>query len=168
MPKKLPSCSDFIVAAIRATRPTPKNLKPGTSACRGLRLIYSLANQYYSEQQFRRSIDALISSGVILLIARVCERGKREGGEGSYGPTVTERIFSIPPRVPLNEHRWVLNGEGKPVGRAAEEQEKYLKSFHSINLYVVADGLPQRIAKLVSSGNRTKADEIIASLQKKS
>lgn len=154
MPKK-PSCSDFIVEAIRQTRPVRKGLKPGASSGKALHSIFELAQQFYSEIVFQRSVNALIKNGVLLLVAL------STGTNGNWYP---KKFPRIPPGVPLRKSWWYLDANGKSfVGGPG----KHASCMHQIVLYVIADGLPTSVAKVTSNNVTMKAEQIMASVQQK-
>lgn len=159
---KKPSCADFIVEAIRQTRPALKNLKPGTCSGKALHLVYKLAKQFYSERVFRKSLHELSANGTILLAARVKERLLTNSGH--YGCSRQQKIVRIPSKAHLEENYWFFDAKGRPV----EEKERvHVRVMREIILYVVADGLPSSIAKTVSGKGKTAAEEIMASLAQK-
>ena len=151
MPKK-PSCSDFIVATIRTTRPERKSLKPGTVAGKALRFIYSVAKQFYSEDVFRRSLNHLLANDVVLMVADVGEDSK-EHEDRTYR---LQKISRIPTTALLERSSWSLDERGK--------QHQHMMHIH---LYIVTDGLPDKVAKTISGNGTTVAEEIMASLQTK-
>ena len=160
MPKK-PSCSKFIVAAIRATRPIRK-LKPGTRSGKALRMIFSLAKQVYSEKEFRRALKTLIDNGTVLLVAQVKEIKKNPEKHDRYNFGRPQKVLQIPASVPLNESWWYLNTKGKSV----DERKKHSRYLHALILYVVSDGLPGEAANFITGKGLSKAEQIIASIQK--
>ena len=156
MPKEKPSCAEYIVAAIRATRAERKGLKPGTASGRALRFIFTLANRFYSEGEFRRSLATLMDEGTVLLIAAVKENDM--GEESSLRP---RKISVVPPHAPLHKTWWFLDAEGEPVD---SRRGKVFTRFFRPCLYIVEDGLPARIKEFISDG-MTVAEQIMASLQ---
>ncbi|MHB8710483.1 MAG: hypothetical protein ACYC6X_02970 [Minisyncoccota bacterium] len=160
MPKK-PSCAEFIVAAIRATRPIRK-LKPGTHSGKALRMIFSLAKQVYSEKEFRRALKTLIDNGTVLLVAEVKEIKKNPYKYDRHDFGQPQKVLQIPDDVPLNKGWWFLNARGKSV----DEREKHSKYLHALILYVVSDGLPGKVADFITGNGLTKTEQIIASMQK--
>lgn len=156
MPKK-PSCSDFIVAAIRATRSS--HHAPNARGGKALSMIFSLAKQFYSEQEFRRDLQGLMKNDAVLLVAQV-----EEARDTSSSPLRSQKISQIPPGAPLNRRFWTLDAKGKRVDEP-HKAESYTRYWHPI-LYVVADGLPTTIAKFVTGNGTTKAEQIMESLQK--
>ena len=95
MPKK-PSCAEYIVAAIRTTRAERKGLKPGTASGRALRFVNALVCNFYTDEEFRQGLQALIDNGKVLLVAEVYEA--REGFLSHL-----RKISRIPPNVHLNK-----------------------------------------------------------------
>ncbi len=158
MPEKKPDCAEYIVAAIRATRPERKGLKPGTSSGRALRFIFSLASQFYNEEEFRQSLATLLDQGRVLLIAAVEKNDKEEGSSIRL-----QKISVIPPCAPLLKTWWFLDTEGNPV--ESRRGKVVFTRFFRPCLYIVADGLPERISDFVTSDGMTKAEQIMASLQ---
>lgn len=170
MPKK-PRCEDFIIAAIRASRAKQPRLKLGT--CAGIKLcrIFLLAKEFYSEEVFRRSLRALMSKDIVILVADVEEHGASN--------FFLQKISRVPKGAPLSAPydkskffrtpNWYLNARGEYVDD--NKDGVYVKHLRSQVLYVIADGLPVSVAKALSStagagATRTKAEEIMASLQK--
>jgi len=153
---KKSSCSDFIVEAIRQTRPVRKGLKPGTSSGKAVRFIFALAQQFYGERTFRQSVNALIKSGVLLLVAESTERNLL----GWY----LKKFPRIPSDVPLKESWWYFDANGKScLGGPGI----HAYCVHQICLYIIADGLPASVAKVISSNMATRAGKIMASVQQK-
>lgn len=160
MPKK-PSCSDFIVAAIRATRPGRKGLKQGTAVSKGLRFIFSLAKEFYSEWEFRRSLRVLIRDRVVLLIAEIREV---KGEHPAHVFFSLRKVLDVPLSAPLDDSGWCLNAKGKTVD---SRKEKNYTFFWRPRLFVIADGLPASIAKVATDTGTTKGAQIMESLQKR-
>ncbi len=159
MPMKKPSCAEYILAAIRATRPERKGLKPGTSSGRSLRSIFSITSEFYSEEEFRQGLKALLDSGRVLLVAE--GRNVADGTHPSWTPPRLVKVSTIPSRAPLGEGWWYLDAEGESIGSGATINHTRL---NRLCLYLVEDGLPARIAGFITDG-LTKAEQIMASLQ---
>jgi len=156
MPKEKPSCAEFIVAAIRATRAERKGLKPGTASGRALRFVDALACNFYNEEEFRQGLQELLDNGKALLVAEVSEFGT---GKDSF-PHL-RKISRIPPNVCMDEGWWYLDAHEEPVDTC---KVKEYTCFSRLCLYVVEDGLPARIKEFISGG-LTVAEQIMASLQ---
>lgn len=161
MPKK-PSCSKFIVAAIRATRPARKGLKPGTSVSKGLRFIFSLARGSYSEEEFRGSLNSLLRRDEIILVAEVMGVGDPLiSNESFHAPFRFRKIPQILPNTPLNCSGWYQNGE-----RIVDTHDEADEWFWRPRLFVAMDGLPAHIEKCIAGVGTTKAEQIMESLKK--
>jgi hypothetical protein len=144
-----PSCADFIVSAVRETRPPRKNIRPGRSTGKGINFIYALAHEVpYSDEEFRHSIKQTIEVGAILLVARVVVFKKTRRGLKRICRRF-QQLPEIPAGAPLDENSWSLNSDGQPVD---PHKAKYYTHYWSPCLYVVADGLPGRIAKNCGRG----------------
>ncbi len=163
MPKKKPCCADYIVEAIRQTRPVRKGLKPDTFSGRALRFIFAFAKQFYSERVFRQSLNSLLETGIVVIVAQTVEI-QRSLGENDKHNSRLQKISRIPTNAPLEKSRWFFNKQGKFVDFEKREHCRYMKN---LVLYVVADGLPGTVAKAVSGNGTTKAEQIMASLQQK-
>lgn len=163
MPKK-PSCSDYIIAAIRQTRSERKNLKAGASTGKQLHVIYSLAKEFYSERVFRQSLHALIESNTVLVVAKVVDVLKRVGVE-EWRRSETQKLSRLPPNTPLGKACWYFDAKGRSIEFQAGGE--YARRILCIALYVVADGLPDSVKRIISGFGRTKAEQIMASLQSK-
>ena len=161
MPKK-PSCADFIVAAIRATRLKHKDLKAGTTSGKAVSMVWSLAKRFYSEQLFRQSLDFLFKNGVLILIAGVST-------DTGYPGCRLEKIPKINKDWLLHDRWWYFDNDGKIVDSESARKggTSFVRTIRCPRLYIVADGLPKSVARIVHGSGMSKAEQIMASLQKK-
>lgn len=157
MLKKNPSCAEYIVAAIRGRHLGRKYLNSVASSGGTLRSIFALATRFHSEEEFRRSLAALLDEGVVLMVASV-----KDTVLGEESSIRLQKIHTVPPCAPLLNTWWFLNAEGEQINTRTA---KIFTKFFRPCLYVVEDGLPARIAEFVTSTGMTKAEEIMASLQ---
>ena len=160
MSQKKPSCSDFIIAAIRSARPKT----PGTISAINIARIFELTKEFYSEKLFRRSLSALINKKEILLLVDIGEY--KEGACHRYDHCV--KIYSIPLNVPFNKRAWATDMDNNSIPTPENDSKIDHKTICRTKLYVLADGLPSSIRKSIPDHGvtSTKAAEIMLSLKK--
>lgn len=158
---KVRGCKNFIVAAIRQTRLTPKGLNPGTCAGKALHSIYALAKEHYSESVFRESLAELIDRRILLLAGRISEMPH---GTSGWVVGSIRKLSQVPADVPLEKAEWYFDEKGKSMEIPWEKQ--YILYIRHILLYVIEDGLPVTIEMAVSRKVPVSAGQILASLQK--
>ena len=134
-------CSDFIISTARKIRKEPPNIKLGS--CSGVKLtrIYEIVVASYTDCEIRKGLEILLEKGSVMLIAHgfVVTWVK---GRKMY-PFRDRRMLTISDSTPLDK-RVYLDREGLPVDR----HSKYVReSISKILLYVVEDGLPQKVCK---------------------
>ncbi len=160
-----PDCSEFIIEAARSLRQKPNRIRPPTaSAGVALRRLYDIARDVYSEEEFRQGVKTLLNDGAVVVVARQGELECVDGQEHSKqtGPSRDVKVSALPEQLPFGFGKWYLNESNLSV--AAQVAGKY-RSYHSILLYVVADGLPDKVSNLDKRPNRRTAHDIIAAMQ---
>lgn len=168
MTQDKPDCKDFILAVIRRIRRKPTNLKPGTEAGTGLHLVWKFASTVYCEADFRQSLQSLFDSEIMIAVSDI---ERIPSGRSSVAER-DEIIKIIPPNMNLSGS-WRADADGNTIHRSLDDYSK-ARDFDSvyirrITLYIVADGLPNRVAKLLGSrrGNYAiLAQSIIDGMQK--
>ena len=163
---KKPDCSDFIVAAARSIRMKPSNLKKGTSAGVSLNRLFSVAKEVYTANEFHKSLKSLIKNKTILMMGDEVDRMKVEGQKhDAWGRHRIVKIIDVPTNAPFLKRSWCLDSNGKITDPECKDIEEY-RMIQNILLYISSDGLPDKIKKFVSRIKRSRAQEIIATMQK--
>jgi hypothetical protein len=147
MENRNPSCTNFIVAAIREVRPKTYGLAHGTASGVSLKKIFLITTTIYSSEQFTKAMSKLLEKGTVILSAETYTWS--DGGhDKSYNHEGLVRLINAPSKEFCMENDWFVDGEGKqlkPPIKAATG-----RCHNNIRLHVVADGLPARVAGLAT------------------
>mgnify|MGYP003394765696 CR=1 FL=1 len=156
MPKAqrpLPTCRDFLIAAVRFLRPKRKHVH----AVR-LAVAYHAALELYDEVDIRVALNEALKDGTLVVTGRFIETKE--------GKNVTDelRMQKILKEYPIGERSWRLTPEGKPANRETDPHHIFT---HRVMLYVAQDGLPKRLQKVGSSPSAQVSQQILASIGRK-
>lgn len=162
-----PACTDFIIAALRAIRYNPSNLKKGTKAGVALRRLWAVTSSAYSEKEFRASLNRLLGDGTLVATWRISHTDVIQGGSGATehdSPAKIVRIDSIPVGMPLNQYRSCrgMDGQFFTYDRSNPVEHDYIQGIY---VYVAADGLPQKVPGVARLSVASTADQIIAAMR---
>ncbi len=147
MTESKPDCGDFIIATLRAIRVPGGNTAPGIATGVRLNRIWRIAEERYSWEEFSRAINSLIKSGVGLMT-------------GNKHTNVHVLLRGIPADFPApTSWKWPINEKSDLSAHVVPGQY-----FSSVKFYIVADGLPQVVQKILDPKKKkpVTADQIIA------
>ncbi len=156
-----PDCRDFILTAIKETRPKLARMPAGAKSGISLRRIWSLASNFYSEEEFRESLHRLHSTGVLLIIWNI-----GRGVEGRDWHIQHDEILDeIPPEMPLDRDYWHKEANSSSIIAYADILGTRAWKYDSINevkLYIPADGLPLKVSRLLVGKQDARALAVMA------
>lgn len=156
---ELPSCRDFLVAAVRDLRPKRKIVQ-GVR----LHLIYNIAREFYSDEEIRRTLNAGLKDTTLLIMAQFItwKDGKAEDWSRSRA------LARILRHHPLESSYWRFSKAGTQV----HTREGSYRTVGQIFLYVREDGLPVNVQKILSNAPvipaPTQGQRILAAMTKES
>jgi hypothetical protein len=153
---KNPSCSDFIVAAIKMIRYRARG-RMKTPGGAPLYKVFKVACEIYSTREVQSGLEKLLR-GKKIVLATHCITSTA----GSLGG-IDQLITSIPKKAPLEKQEWILNFQGAPVERKDDNR----RTFRNLMLYVRTDDLPEKIIGLIHGERPVTAEGVLASMRKK-
>ena len=136
----LPSCEDFIIAAIRSKRIKRVRQTPNTAPGIELHKVWSVAQEFYTENDFRRAINRLLQNGQLVGVKR--------------GAFLGSRIRSFKDKLTDLPDDWDLAMQQRE-GTCYKWDKTVLVG--TVRLYVTADGLSDTVRRV------TKTDSSAAS-----
>lgn len=134
---KKPPCADFILATTREIRIPSGNAAPGIATGARINQIWEIAREIYSWEEFVKAVNSLLARKTILVTAHANSKS-------------TILMQAIPAGLPPPDSwRWPINKEGA----YSAESSDYLSS---VKLYIVEDGLPEVVKKIVAPPAKKK------------
>ena len=155
-----PSCSDFIIAAIKMIRPRSGKLKPNTAGGAKFCKIFRLARELYPTREIRSSIEDLIQKKRVVLATYLLtwKDGKCDSLDCGW-----MLLSSIPKGARLEDLSWTFDARGIAV---KDGHYKTYKQYGQPTLYVKRDGLPMYVANLLGAPVRSTVQDILGSMSK--
>ncbi len=160
MPKvKKPRCAEVIIATIRKLRRTPPGAAAGTASGMAVSRIWPVIREFYSESEFREGVEESLQNGTLLATWQFFDR---ECGSG-FSRKRIGLVTSVPLDFPLKGNIWQRNYLGENLDLFRNRlMIPNSNQFSDLRLYVLADGLPKNIAKLIEKS----VQQIIVDMQK--
>ncbi len=155
-----PACTDFIVAAIREVRPKTHGVKRGAAAGVNLKKIFNITTTVYSAKEFTQALDKLLQDGTVILSAMTYTWSERGENNTNYSRGEVIRLSQAPSEDRCAENDWWEDGSGKLLQRPITAVSG--RAHKNIRLHIIADGLPDRIAGLVSNSPLNKQFKTVA------
>lgn len=156
-----PGCKDFILTAVKETRANLSKLRAGLKSGVSVTRIWSLASNFYSEEEFRKGLNQLYSAGVLLIIWNI-----GRGVEGRDWHVQHDEIMEkIPPAMPLDSDRWCKEANGSSIIAYADILKTPVwkrDSINAVRLYIRDDNLPKKVSRLLVDEPNKRALEIMA------
>ena len=131
----LPSCEDFIIAAIRSKRIKRVRQTPNTAPGIELHKVWSVAQEFYAENDFRRATNRLLQNGQLV--------GVKEGAYLGSFRSFKDKLTDLP-------DDWDLAKQQRE-GTAYKFDETVRVS--TVSLYVAADGLSDTVRRVTKTGS---------------
>jgi hypothetical protein len=156
-----PDCRDFILTAIRETRPKLARMPAGAKSGVSVRRIWSLASNFYSEEEFREGLHRLHSTGVLLIIWNI-GRGVEDR---NWHVQHDEIMDEIPPKMPLDRDRWDKEANSSSIIAYADVLDVPVwrrDSICEVKLYIPDDGLPRKVSRLLAGETNKRALAVMA------
>lgn len=154
------ACSEAIIAAVRSLRHTDITLKPNTASGKRLRCIFKKMRRF-NENDVHAAFESLLRSGAIVIVAHVQEVALSANGESrrQTGKAARINVKELPAASLLAKRSWFLDSEGRP---AKPGEVEGVRQFFGMMVYVTADGLPEKIKKVVASPTIAPAPSLLA------
>lgn len=164
-----PDCCDFVVAALRTIRLSPANLKEGSTAGTSLSRLWRHISddEKYSKTEFVHALNILLENGTVFatwLISSVVTKEYQGKKYVQKSRGRLRKLSFIPPGMPLDAKEW---RRPKDVSSSVQYEERHVEYdlVRNIHLYVTADGLPPRVAKLAELKSTASATQVIDSMR---
>jgi hypothetical protein len=168
-----PRCSDFVIAVARKIRMKPTNMVTGTAAGTAIRRIFPIVREYYSDKEFLKTLNQLLTDQTIIITAhistieKVDEEKSADAKDWHRRTEKNTKLTTIFRTAPFDRGRWFFDRSKRSVQRKdLKPTEEYL-AIRSPRLYVVADGLPQKVTALEKHLSSSVATEVLESMRKK-